>query len=376
MKRKTALVLSFACALAASASVFTLGGCQADCVDFIVTVKDRDAVVLHISDPQIIEESDENKELKCYRYIRETVQATNPDLILVTGDLVYGRYDHTGEAFTELVAFMESLETPWAPVFGNHDNESMMGVAWQCQQLENAENCLFKRNSLETGNGNYTVGICGKDGKLQRVFFMMDSNGCGAASVTSMEDGQIRTSNGFGKKQLKWLEDEVEKVQSKAKKAKLSLAFHIQTWEFENAFQRYGYLHGTTQSAPINIDLHPNKQQGDFGYVGRDLKGAWREDRLAALLSKDVIDSVFVGHEHCNNASVVFEGVRYQYGQKCSEYDRKNYLCKDGTIVGSYSEQLPPLMGGTVFSISKDSGEIVNPHVYLCDTWSNFVWGE
>lgn len=314
--------------------------------------------------------------LQCGNQMRALVERAKPDLIFITGDLIYGSFDDSGSTLEWFCRLMDSFKIPWAPVFGNHDNESMMGVAWQCQQLENAENCLFKRNSLETGNGNYTVGICGKDGNLQRVFFMMDSNGCGAASVTSMDDGQIRTANGFGKKQLKWLEDEVEKVQSKAKKAKLSLAFHIQTWEFENAFQRYGYLQGTTQSAPINIDLHPNKQQGDFGYVGRDLKGAWREDRLAALLSKDVIDSVFVGHEHCNNASVVFEGVRYQYGQKCSEYDRKNYLCKDGTIVGSYSEQLPPLMGGTVFSISKDSGEIVNPHVYLCDTWSNFVWGE
>ena len=71
---------------------------------------------------------------------------------------------------------MNQYDIPWAPVFGNHDNESMKGVDWQCEQLKRAKKCLFLQREL-TGNGNYTVGIR-KGNELKRVFFMLDSNGC------------------------------------------------------------------------------------------------------------------------------------------------------------------------------------------------------
>ena len=38
---------------------------------------------------------------------------------------------------------MDSFEIPWSPVFGNHDNESKMGVEWQCDQLEKANFAYF-----------------------------------------------------------------------------------------------------------------------------------------------------------------------------------------------------------------------------------------
>ena len=54
--------------------------------------------------------------------------------------------------------FMDKFGVPWAPVFGNHEGTSAMGVDWQCEQLVNAKNCLFVQREL-TGNGNYSVGI-------------------------------------------------------------------------------------------------------------------------------------------------------------------------------------------------------------------------
>ncbi len=139
-------------------------------IDFLVEVEeDREPIVLQLSDPQLADFA--NVENKCYKYIRETVEATNSDLILVTGDLIYGKFDNVhGDLFTGYVNFMESLQTPWAPVFGNHDNECPKGVNWQCKQLENAEYCLFEQREL-TGNGNYTVGVS-QNGNLLRVFYV------------------------------------------------------------------------------------------------------------------------------------------------------------------------------------------------------------
>ncbi len=75
------------------------------------------------------------------------------------------------------------------------------------------------------------------------------------------------------------------------------------------------------------------------------------------------VDSIFVGHEHCNSASVVYDGVRFQFGQKSSEYDRFNYLHSDGTIKSVGPGQ--SLMGGTVIPLAED-GTLKTPYIYYC----------
>ena len=189
-------------------------------VDFLVDVEvGREPRILQITDTQIIESeqrrtdnrigasdqlrwSKTRKNQNCYDYLEQIVGEFEPDLIILTGDIVYGEFDDSGRAFTDLIRFFDSLEVPWAPVFGNHDNESKKGVDWQCEQLEASEYCLFEQRTL-TGNGNYTVGIT-QGGELKRVFFMLDSNGCSAASDTSKQNSHFKTSTGFGSDQIEW----------------------------------------------------------------------------------------------------------------------------------------------------------------------------
>jgi hypothetical protein len=82
--------------------------------DFIIEVEEgRDVIVLQLTDPQIIDSAQaryesrlsveektywatENIEKRCYRYIRETIKKVKPDLILITGDLVYGEFNNDG----------------------------------------------------------------------------------------------------------------------------------------------------------------------------------------------------------------------------------------------------------------------------------------
>jgi hypothetical protein len=79
------------------------------------------------------------------------------------------------------------------------------------------------------------------------------------------------------------------------------------------------------------------------------------------------VDSIFVGHEHCNSASVVYEGVRLQYGQKSSEYDRFNAIDDYGKVVESiiYDPKGKPIVGGSVIILSQ-TGEITNAYIYYC----------
>ncbi len=348
--------------------------------DFIVEIPSgKTPIVLQLTDTQIIDVAQarpgrEGLDLvawatdkvneRCYNYITETIQATKPDLILITGDLVYGEFDDSGTAFTSFVNFMETFQIPWAPVFGNHDNESKKGVDWQCEQLENAQYCLFEQKNL-TGNGNYSVGIV-QGGLLKRIFYMLDSNGCGTASAESLANGHTYTGIGFGKDQIAWYTASIAALKNSSPETKISFAYHIQQAVFKDAFAKYGFDQ-TQKLQDINLDTLSETAEGDFGYIGRQLKTPWDADYSVWNGMKALgVDSVFVGHEHCNSASVMYQGVRFQYGQKTSEYDRFNCINQEGTITGSYSKTGTSLVGGTVIALSEEDGSLQTPYIYYC----------
>lgn len=366
----------------------------ADIPDFLVEVEaGRDVRILQLSDTQVVDSTQqrtpdrlgdvlynywlpEKINDRCYNYIRETVAATDPDLILITGDLVYGEFDDNGTALLSFIEFMESFGIPWAPVFGNHENESAKGADWQCEQLENAEHCLFEQKTL-TGNGNYSVGIL-QGGKLIRVFYMLDSNGCAGASSTSLANGQTKTSVGFGADQIEWYTRQIHAIHAISPDTKISFAYHIQTAIFRDAYAKYGFTGSGTKANPINIDRLPNKAEGDFGYLGADLKSVWDADKTVYNGMKALgADSVFVGHEHANSASVVYDGIRFQYGQKSSTYDRANYVnMATGAVESSYSEKGTPLIGGTLMLLGED-GAIRDAYIYLCENaGGNIDWDQ
>lgn len=347
--------------------------------DFVVEVDEgKNPVVLQLSDTQIIDAAQarpgrtgvdydfwatDQVEERCYDYLTEVINATKPDFIILTGDVVYGEFDDNGTALVSFVEFMESFQIPWSPIFGNHENESFKGVDWQCEQFENAKYCLFDQKTL-TGNGNYSVGIA-QGGVITRAFYLLDSNGCGAASAESLANGHTTTSVGFAADQIEWYTEQITELKMASPNTKISFAYHIQQAIFAKAYEKYGFVQ-TEKYQDINIDTHPDKADADFGYIGRQLKGPWDANYAIFNGMKALgCDSIFVGHEHCNSASVVYEGVRFQFGQKSSEYDRFNCIAADGTITGGYSKTSTSLIGGTVIPLSED-GSILNPYIYYC----------
>lgn len=359
--------------------------------DFVVEVpQGKDPVVLQLTDTQIIDGAQSRPEHSsgdkityatekikqyCYDYLTETITQTQPDLIILTGDIVYGAYDDNGSTLKAFIRFMESFQIPWAPVFGNHDQESKMGADWQCQQLESAEYCLFEQKNL-TGNGNYSVAI--KQGEeIKRVFYMLDTNGCSNASEESMANGQTSKMVGFGQDQIDWYTQQITQLKALSPQTKISFAYHIQQAVFGEALQKYGFEQGQ-KTHDIYIDYEDNCADGDFGYIGRAMKDPWDSNKKIFNAMKELgVDSIFVGHEHCNSASVVYEGVRLQYGQKSSEYDRYNSVTAGGEIIpiAIWNKVGTPLVGGSVVVLSQTDGAIKDGYIYYCENaGGNIDW--
>ena len=316
-------------------------------VDFAVEAEiGREFRILQITDTQIIDPgqsryperinnvtplSDEQLYADCFYYIEKAIEKAKPDLILMTGDNVYGEFDDSGASLKKLIAFMEGFQIPWAPVFGNHDNESTKGVAWQCCQYEEAKHCLFKRGQV-TGNGNYTIGIQQGD-KLIKVIYMMDSNGCSNGKSFSYwpefgtynQKEKMRTDFGFGEDQLKWLADSCEKIGEKPSKF---VAFHVPIWEYWDAAIAKGYPVGDGSAKfvindPTGVDFGAKYE--NFGMIAAP--GFWE------LLKKHNFDGVFVGHCHTNSLSILYDGIRLTYGLKSSRYDYHRADMLGGTLI-------------------------------------------
>ena len=344
-------------------------------VDFVVEVEEgRDIRVLQLTDIQIVDGSQlrfasqtseewlgKGGYASRYRnYLRQVITRYNPDLILMTGDNVYGQFDDSGESLLDLISFMDSFEIPWAPILGNHDTETYKGVDWQCEQYENSKYCLFKQRTL-TGNGNYSVGIV-QGGVLKRAFYMLDTNGAGNLSQRSISNGHtIKNFIGFAGDQVDWYTSAIKELKAKCPSVKLSFCFHFPLQAFKDASNTYDLSNGA-------IDLDQVGREGDFGILS-GAHGEWDEDYVVWNSFKSLgVDSIFIGHEHINSASIVHEGIRLTYGQKSSTYDSHNYYnSQTGEIKHVSDGSNEPMVGGTCINLSKNNGEIVNPHIMLYD---------
>ena len=267
--------------------------------------------------------TDKNFDVQLGNHIRSVVTQTNPDIIFITGDMVYGSFDDSGRAFKWFVSLMDSFGIPWAPVFGNHDNESEMGVKWQCDLLESTENCLFKRGNV-SGNGNYTVGVA-IDGVLKRVMYMTDSNGCADCS-----NPEVIKNQGI-------YPDQLERIRVSSAAIRLQngegvrgmMAFHIPTKEFALASKEKGY----EDNAPkYTLGVTVAQKDGDFGSKYETEHSIDCGD-MVAFFKETGIDSVFAGHYHTNNTRILHNGILYVYGLKTGQYDYHTPGSIGGTLI-------------------------------------------
>ena len=260
-----------------------------------------------------------------FDHIRSLVAQTSPDLIFITGDFVYGQFDDEGTVFERFCREMDSLEIPWAPVFGNHDNESKRGVAWQCEMLEKSRRCLFRRGSC-TGNGNYSVGI-EVGGELVRVLYMLDSNGCkGSTEPTVMRE------QGLYPDQLALVSETAERIRASAGRyVPAFLAMHIPVSAFAEAERAKGYRTEGRRGYTIGVDF-PAKD-GDFGSMCEEMRPIELGADFPDFLRRIGVDGVFAGHYHTANTCILYRDIRWVFGLKTGQYDYHTPYALGGTLV-------------------------------------------
>lgn len=283
-----------------------------------------------LRDDEIIAWHPDNFMAQCGNHIASLITQTKPDLIFITGDIVYGSFDDKGTTLEWFCSFMDSFEIPWAPTFGNHDNESAKGVDWQCAQFKNSKHCVFRQGSV-SGNSNYSVGIAVGD-ELVRVLHMIDSNGC-------HDTNQVRVISkaGIYPDQLSLIKENTQAIQkAQGKPIPAFIAFHIPTDSFLAAEAAKGYITQDRSFYTLGVDIPA--LGNDFGFRQENYAPIKTECDFVSFLHTHNIDGVFVGHRHRISTCINYQNIRFVFGLKTGQYDY----------------HLPGSIGGTLITLAED----------------------
>lgn len=339
--------------------------------DFVLNIDTQDRLrILQLTDMQIIDlgctrnpvrdrqiknayfkEGVPSMDERCFVYVKELIDKTSPHLILMTGDNVYGEFDDSGRMLRLLCERMEEYGVYWAPIFGNHDNESRLGVRKQIEIMSGYPHCLFFDNGV-TGHSNYN--ICVKqNGEDVLGIYMLDSNGCKTVgNPWAPEEGitednidydLIEHKQGIYDDQIEFVAERADRIAIASGKRIPSIAcFHIPIRIFDKAFEeKYGYVKGMDFVANKDSDFGRIVEHGNHVGMDEDL-------RFHTMAKKIGIKAYLVGHEHNNNACIKYDGVWLNYGVKtgvCTYYKNDS-------------------VGGTLLTLNPD-GELEFSHV-LC----------
>ena len=300
-----------------------------------VRAEDTAFSVLQITDVHIL--NDEKKDAKAFKTITAMVETTKPDMIVVTGDVTSEKENYT--AFKTFCGFMEKFRIPWAFTFVNHegldikyspdevlDPKKTADKKTLSDYLESLKYCIYERGDENVdGMGNYYYTVRDDNGKALTSLIFMDSN-----SYDEKNNGYDH----FHDNQIQWYKNTIKKIakQENGDESRVlpSLAFfHIPMKEYMTA---YDEAKGTK-----------NLIYG-FRFPNEDGTPAVDDDMFETMLELGSTKGCFVGHDHMNNYSVIYKGIRLTYGISC---DHNIYFV--------------PFRGGTLINIKYDGSFTTQP---------------
>lgn len=270
----------------------------------------KDFKILQITDTQLYMLPGDNK--KALELTKELVTEEKPDLVVLTGDNVSALF--TDWLIDDVIDCMESLGVPWAPVYGNHDGEGKADLKWQGEQFMKAEHCLYQPGpSNLTGEGNYIINVT-ENGKVIQSLILMDSGNHDTYGDGSGEETSAYAYIHYD--QIEWYKWAIRSVSAQqygsfdpadGKVVESMAFFHIALPEMKEALLPYLDENGLVE-VPEQLGF-----------------GAIREGIACPPLNSGLFDAmkelgstknIFFGHDHANDASIVYEGIRMTYGVK------------------------------------------------------------
>ncbi|MBQ5953051.1 MAG: metallophosphoesterase [Firmicutes bacterium] len=295
---------------------------------------DKDFVILNFTDFHMGDyQYDMPFAIRTFEVLHYLVDKYQPDLVTLSGDQfwtscpLYSLYWLRDE--------MDSLGIPWAFVLGNHDTDGNVDANFQADVMTAGGRCLFRKGDPEMGCGNYVINICEeKEGTLKPVhsLILMDTHG-----------------DGLYEKQIGWYRWAAEGISHVAGEAvKSTVIMHIPCIQFLTAYEEAwdeasGRWKEGYEAFGRRREAIAPPEDDDGNPVDNGL--------FAAVKEIDTTKNILCGHDHANDYSILYEGVRLTASSRVG--------------IGGYYDV--DCMGATMLTINSE-GEVSVRHVHRFPT--------
>ena len=279
---------------------------------YTLTATEGDFKILHLTDIHLGNSLySYRKDIKALQACYDEIAYTRPDLVIVTGDLCFplgimSMSLNNSAPVYQFAAFMRNTGVPWAFTYGNHDTESIASMDRQSLN-EVYKSLSFKTSGVLlypyvqpeiTGRNNQLIELRNADGSLNTALFLLDSNaytGEGINVYDYIHDDQVD-----------WYASQVEHLNTEAGRVVPSLIFfHIPLQQYRTAYELY-----EAGSDAVTYYFGENAEKMINKVCCSDYPSALF-DRILELGSTT---GVFCGHDHYNNMSLGYQGIRLTYG--------------------------------------------------------------
>lgn len=287
--------------------------------------------ILQITDIHLL---NNDKDKKAFETVDMLIKESNPDLIVVTGDISSESENQIG--FTKFGKFIEQYKIPWTFTFGNHDTEGKWKKPDVSEYFSTLTYCTYEDGYIspalddkrQPSHGNYYQNIVNDKDEVIMSLIFMDSN---MQEYNSIEEKWGYEN--FHEDQIVWYENTIKQIaidiNDDENKVLPSLAFfHIPMQEYKT-----GYKAKDVEKL--------------YGYKLEDVFCPVYDDQMFETMIKlKSTKATFVGHDHMNNYCIVNQGIRLTYGYSC---DHNIYFV--------------PKIGGTIINI-KNNGTFTQQGIY------------
>lgn len=293
---------------------------------------DRELKIMHLTDVHLgggwIPKKNDTLAMNT---VAQMIRVEKPDLVVITGDIAFPVPYQSG-AFNNLpphetfATLMETLGVYWTVTFGNHDSEFYSTYTRE-EVSEFYSNpdfkyCLYQDNNDLYGCGNSVINVKNSQGIITQSIFTIDSNaytGEGLIETLAWEydnihedqiawyKATVEKNNEYNKNLIATL-DNKDELNKKFERLNTLLFFHIPIAEYGDAWFEYAE-NGYQDTENAKLIYGTAGESGDVVY-----SSAIPDTLFETMLELGGKHGTFCGHDHVNNFSIEYKGIRLTYG--------------------------------------------------------------